>query len=72
MQKFDLADEDDSEKYYALLEYITKKNLELPILSKGTIRMIDMGVNKAKKIDKEIRFLLDARLPLKEQIIVTN
>jgi len=50
MRVFDLKDEAESKAYYKLLEDITEKKVKVPILAKGSMRMVDLS-NQAKKLD---------------------
>lgn len=50
MRVFDLKDEIEAKAYYNLLEDITEKKIKVPILAKGSMRMVDLS-NQTKKLD---------------------
>ena len=50
MRVFDLKDEAEAKAYYNLLEDITEKKIKVPILAKGSMRMVDLS-NQTKKLD---------------------
>jgi len=47
---YDLKDEAEAKAYYDLLEDITVKKIKVPILAKGSMRMVDFS-NQVKKLD---------------------
>ena len=50
IQLFNLDEESQANKYYALLKHIVRKNLKIPIMAKGTMRMVDF-TKKLQKLD---------------------
>ncbi len=50
VQIFNLNDEQQAKEYYNLLEYITKKKVQVPIMAKGSSRIVDF-TSKIKKFD---------------------
>jgi len=50
IQTFDLKKEEEAKNYYNLLETITAKKIKIPILAKGSLRLVDL-TKQAKKLD---------------------
>ncbi|MFH0869000.1 MAG: hypothetical protein V1839_02110 [archaeon] len=50
IQVYDLKDEAESKAYYKLLEDITDKKIKVPILAKGSMRMVDFS-KQTQKLD---------------------
>lgn len=54
MKIFDLRKKEDADEYYALLNYLHKRKIELPIAKKGALRLIDISLKNLRRIDKEL------------------
>lgn len=50
IQVYDLKDEAEAKAYYDILETITEKKIKVPILAKGSMRMVDFS-KQTKKLD---------------------
>lgn len=50
IQVYDLKDEAEAKAYYNLLEKITDQKIKVPILAKGSMRMVDFS-KQTKKLD---------------------
>lgn len=50
IQVYDLKNETEAKAYYDLLEDITEKKIKVPILAKGSMRMVDFS-KQIKKLD---------------------
>ena len=48
IQLFNLDEDSQAKKYYALLKSIVRRKLKVPIMAKGTMRMIDFTKKLAK------------------------
>lgn len=48
IQVFNLGEENQANKYYALLKHVVRKKVKVPIMAKGTMRMIDFTKKLAK------------------------
>jgi hypothetical protein len=48
IQMFNLDEDGQAKKYYSLLKQIVRKKLKVPIMAKGTVRMIDFTKKLAK------------------------
>jgi len=51
---FDLSKKEDADEYYALLDYITKRKINIPIAEKGKLRFVDCSLRDVKRVDKEL------------------
>ena len=51
---FDLAKKEDANEYRALLDYITKRNINITIAGKGKLRFIDCSMRNVKRVDREL------------------
>jgi len=51
---FDLSKKEDANEYRALLDYITKRNINVPIAGKGKLRFIDCSMRNVKRVDREL------------------
>ena len=51
---FDLTKKEDADEYYALLDYITKKKIKIPIAGKGKLRFVDCSLRHVKRFDREL------------------
>ncbi|MBD3263265.1 hypothetical protein GF374_02710 [Candidatus Woesearchaeota archaeon] len=52
---FDLSKKGEADEYRALLDYITKKNIDIPIAGKGKLRFVDVSLRHVKKFDDELK-----------------
>jgi len=50
IQLFNLDEDCQAKKYYALLKHIVRQKLKVPIMAKGAMRMIDF-TKKLQKLD---------------------
>ena len=50
LQIFDLKNDKEARKYFSALKQIVKKKIKVPILAKGTVRMVDF-TKKLSKLD---------------------
>jgi len=50
IQVYNLKDEAEAKAYYNLLEKITDKKIKVPILAKGSMRLVDFS-KQTKKLD---------------------
>ena len=50
LQVFDLQKNTEADAYYKLLTKIAKQDIKVPIMAKGTMRMVDMS-KQLKKAD---------------------
>jgi len=51
---YDLTKKDEASEYYALLDYITKRKIKIPIAGKGKLRFVDCSMRNVKKFDREL------------------
>lgn len=51
---FDLSKKNEADEYRALLDYITKRNITVPIAGKGKLRFVDCSMRDVKRVDKEL------------------